>query len=289
MKLIGVMLGFGAIVCWSFNSLMINWGLKDSSVFKFNAIRTIPALVLLVTFMLMTGKTIFPEPRLSILAFATGFFSYFVALNLFISGLNKGGTHKVWPVGNTAPFWATVSAILILDEKANTLVLLSAVLIVIGIFFLSRRGEKEADVERNMGVPLAFLAAFIWGILVVPNKYCLNQGMSPLSFLTIMIIAAFVSNNIYFLYREGFEEMIRDIKGLYWGLVSGIIALFGGGLFWQLALSVEDASRLAPLLGAESPIVLILSVLLLGESPTYKSIFGIALVFFGVLIVTTFG
>lgn len=289
MKLIGLVLGFGAIICWSFNSLMIDWGMEDSSVFKFNAIRTVPASILLVFFMLLSGRIIFPGVKLSVLAFATGFFSYFVALSLFISGLDKGATHKVWPVGNTAPLWATVSAILILGEKTNLFVLFSAGLVVVGIFLLSRREEKNGSPNENGGIPFAFLAALIWGVLIVPNKYCLNHGMSPLSFLTIMIIAATIANNVYFIYQKGFEEMVRNSKGVYWGLASGIVALFGGGLLWQFALSIEDASVLAPLLGAESPIVLLLSVVLLNESPTGKSIFGIVLVFLGVLIVSTLG
>ncbi|KXA93492.1 hypothetical protein AKJ65_06270 [candidate division MSBL1 archaeon SCGC-AAA259E19] len=121
------------------------------------------------------------------MAFVSGFLSYYVALSLFIYGLDQGATHKVWPVGNTSPLWATVSAILILGERANIFVLLSAGVVVVGIFFLSGREKKNGNVDRNGGIPFAFLAALIWGVLIVSNKYCLNLGMSPFSYLTTQI------------------------------------------------------------------------------------------------------
>lgn len=276
-------------MCWSLNSLMIDKGLKNVDVYTFNAIRTIPAAALIILFMIFTEKQLLVSLDFFVLAFISGVSSYFLALGLFVRGLGRGFTHKVWPVGNSAPLWATISAILFLGDSATLYILVAATLVMLGIYILSRREFNDDTENEEGGVLLAFLAALIWGLLIVPNKYCLNQGMSPFSYLYIMIIAGMISNIGFLTFRGRLGELTRSKNGITWGLISGIVALFLGGLSWQIALSIEEASRLALLLGAESPIVLVLSVVFLKEWPTKKSLAGIAMVFLGVFLVTWLG
>ncbi|KXA91060.1 hypothetical protein AKJ57_02620 [candidate division MSBL1 archaeon SCGC-AAA259A05] len=289
MKTLVIGLGFGAIMCWSLNSLMIDKGLKNMDVYAFNAIRTMPATALIILFMILTGRQLFVRLDFFIMAFITGVSSYFLALGLFVHGLGRGFTHKVWPVGNSAPLWATISAILFLGEKATLYVLVATSLVISGIYLLSQREFNDDTGSEEGGVLLAFLAALIWGLLIVPNKYCLNQGMSPFSFLYIMIIAGMVSNVSFLVIRGRLGELTRSKNGITWGIISGIVALFLGGLSWQIALSIEEASRLVLMLGAESPIVLLLSVTFLKERPSKKSLLGIVMVFLGVFLVTWLG
>lgn len=289
MKVLAIVLGFGAIFCWGINSLMINKGLKNTDVSTFNAIRMIPAFILLVLFMLYTDTPIFPRMDLSILAILTGFLSYSLAYGLFLQGLKRGLTHRVWPVGNSAPLWGVVAAIMFLGEGANLFVILSIILVVSGICLLRHKNSNGGMEGEKRGIFLAFFAALLWGVLIVPNKYCLNEGMAPLSFLTCMIIAGTIANNAFLLFQYSLGKSIFDKKGITWSIFSGIVALLGGGLFWQFALSIEKASRLAPLMGIETLIVFLLSIFLLRESSTKRSFLGIALVILGVFLVTSFG
>ncbi|GAI42295.1 unnamed protein product [marine sediment metagenome] len=68
-------------------------------------------------------------------------------------------------------------------------------------------------------------------------------------------------------------------------ILSGI-GLFTGELLSFFALGMEKASVLSPIYGAVIPFGFLLSIFLLGEKPTKKTILGVITVFTGVFLVT---
>ena len=128
----------------------------------------------------------------------------------------------------------------------------------------------------------------MWGTTIVPNKYCLSEGMSPIMFLLVGAVTASVACNILrFVHRakNGKNRMKFNGRGVGLSILSGILGLFAGQLLWQHALKIEEASTLSPVVGAMIPLAFLFSILLLGERPTRRAWGGMATIFAGVLLV----
>lgn len=69
-------------------------------------------------------------------------------------------------------------------------------------------------------------------------------------------------------------------------VMSALIAAFVASLFWMAALTKLDVSTAYPLMSAALPIVLLLSIVFLGESYSHSKIVGATIILLGVSIVS---
>lgn len=280
---------FGAVLMWSLNSLLMQGALNDTHELVHLLVRTASGsvLLLILLFVRSDSNPFILKPDLLFYASLTGFFSFFVAYSLFSYAIKHGLVHQVWPVGNSAPLWSTISAIVILGEDPAPMVLVAAFVVVFGIFFLSPRREEEGSTGSWRTLLSAFIAALIWGILIAPNKYCLNNGMDVVTFIVIAGLSGTVGAAIAMLFRSKNDDFYFTKKGIYLSFLSGLMSVFLGNLFWQQGLKIGKASVLAPIIGAETPLVFLLSAVFLKEKVTPRSIFGTILVSIGVFLATT--
>ncbi|MEA1905111.1 MAG: DMT family transporter, partial [Candidatus Hadarchaeota archaeon] len=173
---------------------------------------------------------------------------------------------------------------LFLGEELRLILPLSAVLIFVGSFLLV--AHKREPSYWRMRVPVACFAAFLWGLNAVLNKYCLNSGMAISALLSIRLLTAAVLFNmaIGISGRGKVPRIGRGSAGL--SALSGIISFPVGALMYLTALSTEQASTLAPITGMTIFFGFLLSILLVGERPTKRSVLGTILILAGVLSIT---
>lgn len=290
---------FAAVVCWSFNSLLMKSSVKNIDPVLHQLVRMLAGTLCIFLYIISEGTSLTTRPDFLLFASVTGFFSFFVAYGLFTLAVAHGLVHKVWPVGSSTPLWSVISAVLFLSEKPNPVIFISTWLVIIGIFLLGPEGQEEWDqsgrTNNRRGILAALVASFIWGILIVPNKYCLNRGMNPVNFIFIATMAGTIGSLLMLLTRiirnKNSDESVLGFNqnGIFYSIFSGVIAVFGGNLLWQYGLKIGKASVLSPIVGIETPLVLLLSVLFLKETPTKKALLGVFTVFTGVSLVTTLG
>lgn len=80
-----------------------------------------------------------------------------------------------------------------------------------------------------------------------------------------------------------FEMIVRLLIDPY--VFSGLAAAFIASLTWMAALSKFELSFAYPFMALNFILVPILGMYFLGESLSFRSIFGLALIFFGVVVV----
>ena len=289
MNLLPIGLAAGASLFWAMSLVIDKIALKDTSIAVYATIRCLFGLLFLIPYVLLSGGLDFPEPKLILIAVIGGLLDSFVGAMLYFIAINRTTVHKAASLANTAPFWGVITAILFLGEKANLAIFLSAFLVVWGAYLLSKREENYSDTSK-WGLGLAHSAGFIWGICeVIPTKYCLNHGMSPLAYQFILIIAINIAWSLTVLINRAKRRLKCSIKGIKVAIFSGFFGSFLGWVFWLSALKMERASILSPVRGLVVLFAFSLSILFLKEKPTKRSFLGMAAVFTGVFLVGIWG
>ncbi len=286
MKLIALALTIGATFCWGTSQVIGKVALRKINTLVFNNIRFSAAVIpiTLAALLLGSAKNIgLSLPTLS--AIASGVFGWFIATSIFFFALKRDSAHRIIPSGNSYPFWAILLGALLLKETITWIIPISAVLVFIGTILLSksRRGEEGVETWRY-GVPLASIVAFLWGINAIFIKFSLKGGLTMLSVLLIRVLSATVLFWITFLVRR--KDFNFPKKNLGLSALSGLIAFPLGSLLYVSALTMEEASTLAPVTGGTILFGFLLSITFLDETPNKKAILGMMSIFIGIILMT---
>lgn len=284
MQYLAIVLTLGATFCWAFAQVIGKIALRDMSSLTFNTIRfSFVAVILFVGLSSFSSIEIMAFEPPFYAAVLSGLFGWFVATLLYFYVLGRGSAHKVIPAGNSYPFWAIIMAFLFLPEEITAAIPFSAGLIFAGTYLLS--GRESGDQESwKYGVPVASFVAFLWGLNAVFNKFALNEGMELFSLLFVRISSAAV----IFLIVSG-ARSIRTTpnfskKSFGISILSGLISFMGGSFLYLSALTLEAASKLAPITGSTVLFGFLLSVVILEERPTKRAFLGAIAIFGGILI-----
>jgi DME family drug/metabolite transporter len=280
-----LVLTLGATLCWGSAQVIGKLVLRNISTLLFNGIRFSVAALVVVSGIALTGGFGNLGGNWPVaIAFLSGVVGWFIAAQLFFYSLKREAAHRIIPTGNSYPFWAIALAPLFLGEELRLVLPLSAVLIFVGSVLLVARRRKTS--YWRMGVPAACFAAFLWGLNAVLNKHCLNSGMTISALLSIRLLtAAVLFNMVVGISRRGKTPGIdRGSTGL--SALSGIISFPVGSLMYLTALNMEQASTLAPVTGMTIFFGFLLSILLVGERPTKRSVLGTIFILAGVLSIT---
>jgi drug/metabolite transporter (DMT)-like permease len=284
MNLIALVLMLAATLCWGADQTIGKLAVKRMSVSVFNALRPTFVAPLAIIFALSTNSLSYPGAFLTAIAILAGVISWCVGCELYFYLLKRGTVHKILPIGNSHPVWGVFAAILFLGEEATLFIFVSAALVIIGAYFLAQK-EQETGRWKRM-VPLALLVAIMWGVVIVLNKFCLNEGVKVGTLLTIEVISAAVACNIVMGIHQIRAGIKLDKKGVGLSFLSGFSGFFIGHVLYLSALGIEKASVLAPINGAVIPFGFLLSILLVRERPSKKAILGMVIVFIGVFLAT---
>lgn len=284
MEFSALILVIGATFCWGSAQVIGKLALRNISALVFNTVRFSVAATIITLgaiFFGSGGSIEFGLPLFS--AIASGVLAWFVATFLFFYVLKRDTAHRIIPAGNSYPFWAILFSALLLGENITLIIPVSAVLVFGGTFLLSRRQKGEGD-GWKFGVPVASFVAFLWGLNAVFNKFALEEGMVRSSLLWVRIVTAVILFWIVFALKSIKQRPNFHRRSIGLSVLSGSIAFPLGSFFYVWALSMENASVLAPVTGGTILFGFILSVIFLEESPTRKALGGMLAIFSGILL-----
>lgn len=138
------------------------------------------------------------------------------------------------------------------------------------------------------GVP-----ACLWGIAAVFQKMSTQHGLSPGPFLVAFGAAIMVSGVVFAVAQRGVASPDSNVSwaGLRYALAAGLFYAVAAGLISYVLLRFgSPISKLAPILGCNVLITVLLSAFLLGEAETlspWKLVGGTLVVLAGLGLVTT--
>lgn len=270
-------------MCWGLAQVIGKLALKNIGALLFNAVRfSFASTIVIFGILLIGGAGDFGSNWPVMVAILSTVLGQFFATHLFFYSIKREAAHRIIPVGNTQSFWAIAFASIFLAEEVSPILLITAVLIVVGSFLLVPRNAKHK--HWRAGILVAATAACFWGLSIALFKYCFNAGMSVSTLLLIRVLlaAALFNTALGISSRGGPSKIHRRSIGL--SVISGI-AFLVGTLMYMVALSVEQASTLAPITGSTILFGFLFSILFVGERPTRKSILGAIIIFLGILLI----
>jgi len=123
---------------WGTAPLVFKLGLRGEvpplvGIFYHNLTATVCALLFLV---LTRGSINYPLRDVAIISFG-GFVSGFLGLLLYYKAIKVGDVSVVAPIAASSPLWASLFAFLLLGETFSLLKLLGAILVVVGVIFIT--------------------------------------------------------------------------------------------------------------------------------------------------------
>ncbi|MHA1409099.1 MAG: GRP family sugar transporter [Candidatus Odinarchaeia archaeon] len=298
--MIGEVFAVMAALSWAIASIFDRKALEKISPLLANTLRSIPAF--LFTFALMI---IFEGFDSLLLITATDIFFIFIATTLalmigdllFLYSLQKLGVSRALPIASTYPLFAILFAYIFLSEEIGYFIIIGTIVIIAGIYLLSKENEKEEKKGRETNnystkwrkIPIVIIPIFVaivWGLSQTIFRFVLFST-APLTLTTIRLFyfsMAMIIVNVVIGNRK-FYKKYNTYAGKM-ATIGGFLALGIGGLFLIISLSVLGVSVTAPLSSITPLFATILAVVILKEKVDLKLITGIGLIITGILLIT---
>ena len=198
----------------------------------------------------------------------------YLPLLFFYKALNKGRVGIVTPISGTSIIVASFLSILFYNETTSSIKIISIFIIVLGVFFLTFNPKVKAEKES---IIFALLAALFWGILSFLMKI-------PTVALGGLFSAMMLEGGVLFgsLLHQKFKikKLEKNIRKniLFIGFFISV-----GSLFAMKAISIEEVSIVAPIIGAYPIVTVIHSQFLLNEKLSLKEFFFILIIIIGII------
>lgn len=282
-----VILALGACLCWATGQTVSKRIIDDTDMEIFRALASFSGLLIVVLYAIFVGRIVLPGLGLLLIAAISGIVDPVIGVLFYLEALKRSHVHLVAPLANTAPLWGVLTGILFLGGGINTFILVSVIAVISGSYLIS--GKPQADLEiGKWGTTFALLAGIAWGVTEVgPTKYCIDNGMSLISYLMILLASSGTAWLVIFVLKGvGSKNPRYTRNGIILSLFSGIIAFSLGWFLWMSALRNVSASLIAPTRGSVVFFAFLLSVFFLGERPKRAAIVGMILILFGVILVS---
>jgi len=291
MNNLAIFFALGAAISWALAQVFTKTGLQRMDLISYASVRPLFALLFIVPYGLLTSGFHYASLSFIGIALLAGVIDSFFGSLLYFYAIKHSSAHEAASLANTAPFWGVVTAVLFLGEEPKLVVFVAAFLVVLGAYFLvTRRGSTSTD-HSLWGTLPALGAGLLWGIAeTVPAKYCLSQGMSPVSYQLIIVSTAAVCWNLVALFsKEHHFHLHYPLQDLGVAMFTAFTAFFLGWMLWLTGLEMAPASVLAPIRGSMTLFAFLFSIVLLRERPTSRSAVGVLLTFGGVFLVSILG
>ena len=206
---------------------------------------------------------------------------------LNITSLKRIGVSRTIPIIGIAPFFATIFAILFMDEQYSFYIFAGMTLIIFGVFVLSRREENGKRVfdKKDLLIPLA--AAFFGGISMATTKIALGSLADPIVGSTLALGAALGVVAGYMVGTKQIRKLnISRAENLF--PVLGGCAMAAGFFFNFRALEQGSVALVASVFSTFPLFGVFLSHLLLKEQITSRTWLGAAIIVAGIVVIQLF-
>ena len=197
-----------------------------------------------------------------------------LALYFWFTSLTMSSLADVSAIGNSAPIFATLLAILFMKEKIILSRVLAILLGFIGVIIILNPNFEYFAI----GHYYALIAAILWGFLVVFLK---NLSRTENFFSVIFYFQLFLFISFGILFYE-YIEMQTNLNFIFILL----LALFGNlsQICYFQALKLKDISYISPFEYLRFIFLTLFGIIFFYEYPNIKTYIGSLIIFFGIIV-----
>ncbi|MGE5818299.1 MAG: DMT family transporter [Deltaproteobacteria bacterium] len=178
----GIMYALIAGLFWGTSPVLVKRGLADSNVSAATLYQQAAILFTLIIFTLFernlfSGKI---SPTAVLVFAATGVVGAYVGRTLFVKSVAQIGASRAQSLNNSSPLVTVLLAALFLGERLTPGIVAGVVLIISGVFFITKVEPERHESAVNRTLTLtSILATICYGIVPVMKKVGTDAGGSP--------------------------------------------------------------------------------------------------------------
>jgi len=284
--MLAILLGLCGSFCFAVAMILINRGVLAIDYFRGLVTNLCVNALFLWLYLLLTADRIELWTSANLIFVLVGIFVPGIARFFMFKGMERLGASITSCLTNSTPLFATVFAVLFLNERPTPTNILGTLSIVTGIIALTWKGASKTWRTQDLLFPLT--AAFLFAARDNLVRFGLLKIHSPLLGATIAATTSFITMSVLYLLFEKKKPLKENpSKGFRLFAAAGFMN-FLSYAFAYTALSMERVSLISPLINGSSLFILPLSALLLKdvEQITQRKIAAILLVILGVFLIS---
>ena len=273
------------------NNVLIRKGLERTSQSQANLVSLIVSTAIFLIVSVVFGRVGSFLTLAALVFLLSGLLGPGLGRALNITSINRIGVSRTIPLIGMAPFFATIFAIVFMDEQYSFYIFFGMALIIFGVFVLSRRPsislgvKKQLFEKKDLLIPLA--AALLGGVSMATTKIALGGLDDPIAGATLALSAAL---GVVFGYVVGTKQ-IRKLnftrKEIMFPALSGC-AMAAGFFFNFRALQEGSVALVASVFSTFPLFGVFLSHFFLREQITSRIWLGAAVIVLGIIVIQLF-
>ncbi|TFH04170.1 MAG: DMT family transporter [Candidatus Thorarchaeota archaeon] len=289
--LIGSLIGLFTAFLWAISTNVYKTQGKEATPIAIAALKMWAAMAFMTFIVMLPFRTTpfyVPFETLVVLATSVGI-SLVVGDMVYLTAQERIGVSYAFPIASIYPISTYIIAIFFIGETIIISRFVGIIVAVVGVSLLSR--EQAANNEfRNMkkfdalGIGLSLIAALCWSL----GGILLQIGVAEIepidaNFVRMLFGGAIFVPVVLTAINRGMPKPTRRATKIIVG--AGFLGMTLGSLLYTYAVKLTGAS-IAALLGSTSPLFAVpISIFLLKESFSRRSIFAVLLTVIGVALV----
>lgn len=267
--LLGTILAITASVMFAFQYLFVRLGTRDGTVTDVvfvslltNVVMVVPPALLLYDFAM--------TPRAAASFAGAGLAGSFLARICMFNSIQRIGANRTSPIVASNALFATLLAVVVLDETLTAVHLLGVVLIVAGVALISYETAEHTAVtvtRRELAVLflIPILASVFLGLEPIFTSLALSEGAPIVPGIAIAVTAAFVGYTLWALATTGIPSpSVASEPYAKWYLAAGVATTFGLVAAFT-ALETAPVTITVPLIQTSPLVVVALSAVFLSR------------------------
>ncbi len=291
-----MLFAFSHAVVWAITSLFLRSLTAKLGVFVLNGLRGAAALLVIIPMALVAGSIedlrLLTGPKIFFLITSIIGGGVFGSI-LYLRSLRMLGVTRAFPISNSYPLFTVFFSFVLLQETVKWPVIPGTLLVLTGVYLISRIPQHRGEVEPQTvapqvvvaGVLSALAASVLWGCSTVVFSLGLQGTNAHVANSIRIPVMAGVSLGIAALRKETHAVARLDLKTVILLIVSGVLGWGVGASLYALSVQHAGAS-MTSIIAATAPLFAMpLSILVFRERPIAPTILGTVLAVVGIAIV----
>jgi len=297
--MIGELAALGAALCWTVSAVLYKEALLRTKPISANIVRCVCTSILLVAFLAIVGKigalTELPVHGV-VLAVISGIIGLGLGDTMYMLSLKWLGVARAVPITCTYPLFSLLLMVFLQGETVTLHVVLGAVMIVFGIWLLSRKEKKTGTSEPQKkflvtGVASALATAIVWAVSItmidmavsLPETGSLDHALA-VNTLRVSAVAVFLLATAPISDRKySFLKMQR--RTVFTLISGGIVALALGWFFLTYSFLHTSGSQAVPISSTTPLFATVSGIVFLHEQVTAKDLLGSIIIVVGIFLI----
>lgn len=293
---LGALLATTASLMFAFQYLFVRLGTREGTVSEVIFVSLLSNVVILVPPAVLLFDFSMSVP--AILAFAgAGLTGSLLARICMFESIQRIGANRTSPIVSTNALFATLLAVVVLDETLTAVHLLGVVLIVAGVVAISYQTAESKSVDATRAeLGLLFLVPILGSVFLgmepIFISLALAEGGTIIPGTAIVVVTAFLGFTPY-TWAKGELPSLSVVSKPYakWYLAAGVATTFGL-LAAFTAVQTAPVAIAVPLIQTSPLLVIALSALFLSpqlEEVTPLIVGSTVVIIFGAVVVSFSG